>query len=185
MYHLLSHRNLITNVLHAHLSRRAYVELYKTQLRRESNLIHCHFGQKHTPQRDMFSRAFSLTLHMVHSVHEYYHTNQMVKPEGNNNMMQPSSVWARGPYPVMVGLGEAWCCQSEADHSLPLLTHLNHCLLRQERPSALQHHALLLLHVCDSLVALAKRGVCVFPDGQVSKIRHKLKPNARRKPLLL
>lgn len=47
LYHLLSHRNLITNLLRAHLSRLAYVELYKTQMRRESNLTHCHFGQKH------------------------------------------------------------------------------------------------------------------------------------------
>lgn len=176
LYHLLSQRNLIANVLRAHLSRLAYEELYKTWLRRES----------FTPQTDMFSRA-SPPLHMVQSVHEFY---QMVKTEGNNNMIQPSLVWARGPYPVMVGLGEAWCCQSHADHSLPLLTRVNHCLLRQEgRP--LQHHQLLLLHVCDSLVALEKWGSCVFPDGQVSKSRDESKPRAwkssahLRKPLLL
>lgn len=38
---------LITNVLHADVSRLAYVELYKSWLGRESSLIHCHFGQKH------------------------------------------------------------------------------------------------------------------------------------------
>lgn len=80
-----------------------------------------------TPQR-----TFIWAFHMVHTEHGHYHTNSMVKPDGNNNMMQPSSVWARGPYPVLVGLGEAWRCQSEADHSHPLLTRLNHCLLRQE-----------------------------------------------------
>ena len=93
----------------------------------------------------MFSTAAGRTFLMVLSVHEHYHTNQMVKP-GNNNIIQPCSVWAQGPYPVVVGLGEAWSCQSEADHSLPLLTHLNHCLLRQEG-RLLQHHLLLLLQV--------------------------------------
>lgn len=140
----------------------------------------------------MFSRTFNPALHMVHSVHEYYHTNRMVKPEGNNNMMQPSPVWAQGPYPVMVGLGEAWCCQSEADHSLPLLTHLNHCLLRQEgRPL----YNIIIICCCCSMsvtrLRLWQGGVCVFPDGQVSKSGDKLKPNAwrsraqPRKPLLL
>ena len=136
----------------------------------------------------MFSRTFSPALHMLHSVHEYYHTSRMVKPEGNNNMMQPFSVWARGPYPVMVGQGEAWCCQSEADHSLPLLTRLNHCLLRQEsRPL---YNIIICCSMSVTRLWLWQRGVCVFPDGQLSKIRHKLKPNTwrsqaqPRKPLL-
>lgn len=123
---------------------------------------------KNTTKRYVFQSRRSSFSHMVHSVHEYYHANQMVKSEGNNNMMQPSSVWAQGPYPVMVGLGEAWCCQSETDHSLPLLTRLNHCLLRQEgRP--LQHHHLLLLHVCDSLVALVKGEFVFSPTAKFLK----------------
>ncbi|KAF0043044.1 hypothetical protein F2P81_004381 [Scophthalmus maximus] len=70
------------------------------------------------------------------------------------------------------------------------IAYLNPDTLRQEgRP--LQHHQLLLLHVCDSLVALEKWGSCVFPDGQVSKSRDESKPRAwkssahLRKPLLL
>ncbi len=112
----------------------------------------------------MLSRTFHPAPHMVHSVHEHCHTNQMVKLEGNNNMMQPSSVWARGPYPVMVGLGEAWCCQSEADHSLPLLTRLNHCLLRQEgRP--LYNIIICCCSMSVTRLWLWRGGGCVFPDG--------------------
>lgn len=37
----------------------------------------------------MFSRTIGPpSVHMLVSVHEYYHANQMVKSEGNNNMMQ-------------------------------------------------------------------------------------------------
>lgn len=84
--------------------------------------------------------------HMVVSVHEYYQANQMVKAGEDNIMKQPWPVWAHGPYPVVVELGEAWCCQAGANHSLPLLIRLNHCLLRQEG-CTLQHHLLLLQSV--------------------------------------
>lgn len=108
---------------------------------------------------------------------EYYHANQMVKPEGNNNMMHPSTVWARGPYPVMVDLGEAWCCPSKADHSLPLLIRLIHCLLRQEgRP--LQHHLLCCCSMSVTRLWLWRGAAVFFPDGQVSKSGGESKPKA-------
>lgn len=137
----------------------------------------------------MFSRTFNPTLPMcgapglgrdtmVHSVHEYYHTNQMVKPD--NNMMQPSSVWAWGPYPVMVCLGEAWSCQSGTDHSLPLFTRLNHCLLRQEGRPLYYIICCCCCPMSATHLWLWQNGVCVFSDGQDSKSGNELKPNTWR-----
>lgn len=73
----------------------------------------------------------------------------------------------------------------------PPTLHPSESLFTQTgRPSTVQHHVLLPLHVCHSLVALAK-GVCVFPDAQVSKSGHGFKTKRSedraqpRKPLLL
>lgn len=99
--------------------------------------------------------------HMVVSVHEYYQANQMVKAGEDNIMKQPWPVWAHGPYPVVVELGEAWCCQAGANHSLPLLIRLNHCLLRQEG-CTLQHHLLLLQSVTRLRLCEGRGGVLCF-----------------------
>lgn len=63
---------------------------------------------------------------------------------------------------------------SQCDHSRPLLTRLNHCLLRQEG-CPLYDIICCRCSVSASHLWLWQIEVCVFPDGQVSKSGHELK----------
>lgn len=97
---------------------------------------------------------------MLLGVHEYYQANQMVKAGEDNIMKQLCPLWAQGPYPVVVGPGEAYCCQAGADGNLPLLIRLNHCLLTQEGRT-LQHRLLLFQSV--TRLRLGEGGGLCFP----------------------
>lgn len=124
-----------------------------------------------TPQRDIFSKTLGRAVHMTHSMHGHYHANQMLKPEGNNNMMQPSycgsedhillwRVWERLVMPV-------WSTPQ------PPTPHPSDSLFtcRQEG-CLLEDHHLWLLNVCDSPVALVK-GLFVFSlTAKFLKARH-------------
>lgn len=78
---------------------------------------------------------------------------------------------------------------SQSDHNLPLLSRLNHCLLRQEG-CPLYDIICCRCSVSLSHLWLWQNQVCVFPDGQVSKSGHELKTKGLvegaqpRKPLL-
>lgn len=157
------------------------MQLYKTWLRRERNLI----NWSKTPLTDMFSRAFNPALRMAWILPH--------QPNGKN--LSEIITWCNrhqcGPEDHIL----LWCVwerpdaasqkQTTASHSSPvwITVYLDRKAVR------------LYNIICCSMSAthlwLWQNEVCVFPDGQVSKNGHKLKPKRLgdraqpRKPLLL
>lgn len=148
-------------------------------------------GKSHYPLVKAALRCFpELSIQLLVRHDRLYHSNQTVKNQGAATHAAAVNCVGLWPsHPVMARLGEAQLCPAQSDHNLPLLTRLNHCLLRQEG-CPLYDIIRCPCSVSASHLWLWQNEVCVFPDGQVSKSGHKLKTKGLldgaqpRKPLL-
>lgn len=126
-----------------------------------------------TPLTDMFSRTFESSSS---------HGTKCARTLSHQPNLGEIITWCNHHQCVPGGCILLWCVwerpgaasreQTTASHSW---TRLNHCLQEGQPLYNIICRSSFMPHLW-----LWQNRVCVFPDGQVSKNRHKLKPNAWR-----